>query len=208
MCETNPICPEPNGSQAPYGTVVMSASAPEGLRKTNPIWSAPRGTGIPPVSPDHGWDAHATHGQDAHATELTDPGNTEAPMGQSCETNPIGPEPGTSQALCGTAVMSASASEGLRKTNPIWSAPRGPDIPPVSPNHGRDAHATHGQDAHATAPPGGDSVNLPAGQGRLCETNAICAFRSLAATAAGRGPAGPHCDTLDGREKTCLKEAV
>ena len=192
MCETNPIGPEPNGSQASYGTVVMSASAPDGLRKTNPIWSAPRATGIPPVSPDHGWDAHAT--------ELTEPGSTEAPGGQSCETNPMGPEPDTSQALCCTAVMSAWAPEGPRKTNPIWSAPRGTNIPLVSPDHGRDAHAT--------APPGGDGVNLPTGQGRLCETNPICAFRSLAARETGSVPAGPHCGTLDGREKTCLREAV
>jgi len=133
---------------------------------------------------------------------------TSAPRGQLCETNPIGPEPNTSQVPYGTAVMSASASEGLGKTNPIWSAPRGRGISPVSPDHGRDAHVTHGQDAHATARPGGDSVNLPAGQGRLCEANRIGAFRSLAATETGRGPAGPHCDTLDGREKTCLKEAV
>ena len=121
LCETNPIGPEPNASQVPCGTAVMSVSACEGLRKTNPIGSTPRGSGIPPVSPDHG--------RDAHATELTDP-----PMGQSCktnpicagssgggspnescETNPIGPEPNTSQVLGGTAVMSDSACEGCGK---------------------------------------------------------------------------------------------
>ena len=122
--ETNPICPEPDTSQVQYGTAVMSDSAPKGLRQTNPIWSAPRGTGIPPVSPDHGRDGEPKRdlsrlGTHAHATDLTDPGSTDTPAGQSCETNPIGPEPDMSQVLCGTAVMSDSAPDGLRKTNPI-----------------------------------------------------------------------------------------
>jgi hypothetical protein len=37
MCETNPICPEPEASQVPCGTAVMNDSPPEALRKTNPI---------------------------------------------------------------------------------------------------------------------------------------------------------------------------
>ena len=96
LCETNPIGPEPDASQVLDGTRVMSDSGPEGLRKTNPIGSAPGGSGIPLVGPNHGRDAHATHGRDARATELTDPGvasaepgGTDTPRGQSCETNPI-----------------------------------------------------------------------------------------------------------------------
>ena len=99
-----------------------------------------------------------------------------------CQTNPIGPEPDTSQVLCGTAVRSASAPEGLRKTNPMGSAPSGTSIPPASLIHGRgswlslrtDAHATGGRDARAaaapgvaSAEPGGEGVNLAADQGRF-----------------------------------------
>ena len=179
MCETNPIGPEPNTSQVLGCTAVMSASAPEGLWETNPIWSAPRGTDIPRVSPNHG--------RDAHATEIMDPRGTEAAVGQEmCETNPIGPEPKASQVPHGTEVMSASASAGLRKTNPIWRAPCGTGIPPVSPDHGRtcpersrrDAHATCGRDAHGTAltDPGVASAE-PGGRdtprGQSCEPNPI-----------------------------------
>ena len=61
----------------------MSDSAPEGLRKTNPIGSAPLGTGIPPVSPDHGRDAHATL---ARRFWLA----TGLPVGESCEQSQFG----------------------------------------------------------------------------------------------------------------------
>ncbi len=192
MCETNPTGFESDMRQVQYGTAVMSDTAADGLRKTNPIGSAPRGTGMPPVSPDHG--------QDAHATELTDPGGTDTPVGQSCETNPICSEPDVSQVQYGTTVMSDTAADGLRKTNPILTTPHGTGIAsaslsgqalPVASNHGQDAHATHGrdgratgtpnaidrvwepthgQDGHATEPPGGIPVIGVQAQGQLCET--------------------------------------
>ncbi len=181
-CETNPIFSEPDMRQALSNTAVMSDSAPKGLQQTNPIRSAPRGTGMPPASPDHG--------RDAHATELTDPGGTDTPVGQSCETNPICPEPDVSQVQCGTTVMSDTAADGLRKTNPILTTQRGTGIPsaslsgqalPVNPDHGQDAHAphgrdgraTHGQDGHATEPAGRIPMSGVQAQGQLCETNPI-----------------------------------
>ncbi len=214
LCETNPIGPEPDTSQVQSGTAVMSDSAPKELRQTNPNWSAPHGTSLLRVNPDHG--------RDAHATELTrgSPAIRVQMRGQLCETNPIGPEPDTRQVLCGTAVMSDSASDGLRKTNPIGgtgipSASLSGQALPVVRSHGQDAHATHGRDGRATygrdtyptAPPGGDGVNLPAGQVQLCETNPICALPRLEATeAAGSVPVRAYCRPLDRTEKTCFEE--
>jgi hypothetical protein len=190
LCETNPIGPEANMSQVLSGTAVRIVSAPEGLRKTNPMGSAPGDTGILPVG--------LNHGRDAHATEMADRGGTDTPRGQLCETKPIGAEPNAGQVPCGTTVRSDSACEGVRKTNPMGRVPCGTGIPPVDPNHGRvhpftgfragsepveedgchihgqDARATHGRDAHAAAPPdiasaepGGNGVNPAADQGRF-----------------------------------------
>ncbi len=158
LCETNPICPEPDASQVQCGTEVRSDSAPDRLRKTKPISDAPRGTGILPVNPDHGRDAHTTHGQDAHATEVPDWGSTNRPVGQSCETNPICVEPDESQVLCGTAVRSDSAPNGLRQTNPMcdsvafgvppsggkdWFDPRKRGTPNGYGRLCKDGHAPH-----------------------------------------------------------------
>ena len=163
-CQTNPIGSEPDTSQVLCGTAVRNASAPGGLWKTNPMGSASSGTGIPPASPTHGQDAHATGGRDAHATEPPEGGTPNGVGNEICQTNPIDSEPDTSQVLGHTAVMNDSAPKGLRKTNPIRSTPSGTGIPPASPNHGQDAHATHGRDAHSALEPGGDGVNLPADQ--------------------------------------------
>jgi hypothetical protein len=164
MCETNPIGPKANMSQVFGGTAVRSDLTCEGLRKTNPMGSAPPDTGILPVGLNHGQDAHATGGQDAHATNPPEGGTPNGEGNQSCETNPIGAEPNVSQVLYGTAVRSVSAPEGLRKTNPIGSVPSGTSIPPASPNHRRDAQATR--------PPGGETPN---GEGTKRAKESQCA---------------------------------
>jgi hypothetical protein len=68
MYETNPI-PGGAGKGEAWGTRAQ-------MRKTNPISGSPRGTGILPVNPNRGRDAHAT---------------ILAAQNQSCETNPISP---------------------------------------------------------------------------------------------------------------------
>ena len=110
------------GADGPNATDV---AAGDQMCQTNPIGSAPGGPGVPAVGPDHGQDAHGTHGRDAHATEPTDPGGTDTPRGQLCQTNPIGPEPDTTQVMGCTTVMSSSACEGVWRTNPIGSTPGG-----------------------------------------------------------------------------------
>ncbi len=131
-CETNPISEEVPGLKCE----VSSEQSPS--CKTNPICAWPRleateaagdvpvraygGTGIPSASlSGQPLPVVQSHGQDAHAT--APPGgdgmNLPADQGQLCETNPICPEPDTRQVLCDAAVMSDSASDGLRKTNPI-----------------------------------------------------------------------------------------
>ena len=104
MCETNPMCSEPDVSQVQCGTMVMSDTAADGLRKTNPIGSAPRGTGIPSASPyRQALPVASNHGQDAHATDPAGdvPVIGAQAQGQLCETNPIVE---TSQVLFGTGV--------------------------------------------------------------------------------------------------------
>ncbi len=88
LCETNPICPEPDASQVPCDTEVMSDSARNGPRKTNPICEsmeleamgaagsasvrAYSSTSVWPAVQSHGQDARATHGQDGRATQGRD----------------------------------------------------------------------------------------------------------------------------------------
>ena len=199
-CETNPICPEPEVSQVPCGTAVMSDSAPNGLRKTNPIYESPRlegkeaagsgpvraccDTGILPVVRSHGQDAHATHGRDAHATEP--PGGSSAIGVQIqeplCETNPIGPGPRVSQVPCGTAVMGDAPPHGLRQTNPMCEFPR-LEVTEAAGSVPVRAYCdmgilpviqSHGQDAHATVPPASGTTNRMEARRQSCETNPIC----------------------------------
>ncbi len=181
MCETNPIGPGPQVSQAQWDTAVMSDWPPDGLWKTNPISGAPRGTGILPVNPDHGRDAHTTHGQDAHATELPDWGSTNRPVGQSCQTNPICVEPEVSQVLCGTEVRSDSASNGLRKTNPISEEAAG----------ARACETTPIVEEVRVPGPGASDLTpdpRPLTPGRLCETNPIPGDPTAGWSAACGGP--------------------
>jgi len=212
-CETNPICPEADARQVQCGTEVMSASAPSGLRKTNLIWESTgleatptSSRGVPPMNAQqihlpadlapagvanaggtHGRDGRATHGQDAHATETPDAGIPGVVAEeQSCETNPIGPEPEARQPQCGTAVRRDSAPGGLCQPNPICGFPRfeatkavssvpvstycdtgiptaslSAETPAVVWNHGKDAHATHGRDSRATHGRDAHATELP-----------------------------------------------
>jgi hypothetical protein len=61
------------------GTPLGTRGAQGPVVQTNPIW--PRGTGILPVDPNHGRDAHAT---------ICRSGDRRSRESKSCETNPIG----------------------------------------------------------------------------------------------------------------------
>jgi hypothetical protein len=167
--------------------------------ETKPVSAAPRGTGIVPVSLNHGRDAHAT---------------VPEAQGQWRETKPICATPRS------TGILPVNFNHGRdahatvpeaqgqwRETNPICATPRSTGILPVNFNHGRDAHATvldaagqwcetkpicatprstgilpvnfnHGRDAHAT---------VPDAEGQSCETKPIRRKRQEGQVPCGKG---------------------